>query len=531
MTVLVTQEELDRAARGTTAAAAPLPFTVKQEQATSAPACARDLLQEAQVLTQYNEEVLQRFLDTRILLDMWPRIYCTLEEYQQLLVTINWEDHARFVEQDYSESLARCVTKMINQNHIDRACLMRAREDRDAYLRRDDAIRDIIRTACKVPLVDDSEPEKPKTTYSCNGAKVSSGMTAWLAETRDNLVDKRLVCFLAGNMPVKSGDKVGRHTVYPIEGQVAGIAIPTDPKKQLTTSGSTIGNLLRIGLQSMQYLLNLLQNSLQLLVKLAACGLEWALGKLWVVKTALVMVLLTLMSHGVLTPESVLEFIQTNGLGPVTSLLQIMQKFCSVGFSSAALGAYLVVTLKAMEVVTDRQRAMIGSLMVKVFIPLFTVVCGLQYVNFEALGMSLPNVDSFNSFWSTVASTPGVGGGAAAVGDIPLTGFTEPAAVAAVQNATQTLQQAAQQVDISPIPAEVLQEGNTLFAEFVRNYGNDAAAGGFTPDDALAAVPVTLEAAEQGDEMFEEATTFLSWAVIGAALTAIRAGMATVKHM
>ena len=509
------------------------PADTMQPSSPSAPVCRQDLMQAGMKLVLLNEEVLQVFLDTTLLLNHWPKVWCNMEQFERLLQQINWDQHARFAEQRYSESLARCVNSMLNKNKIDTACMRRAEQDRNDFIERDEAIRDQLRRACKEPVFDNGDDKDEQPTYKCGEREISASLRAWLADTRDNLMDKRLVCFLKGGVLVKQGDKVGTHTVYRLENQVAGVAIPKDKKQQVTTGSSSIGNILAVGIRSMQHLFSLLLNSIALLTKLAACGLEWALSKLWIVRMAAVMVLLSLLSSDIVTPENVIQLIKDYALEHMVNMVQVMQKLCSIGFSPAALGAYIMVSLKVLEGLPQRQMAMMGSIMLKVFIPLFTVVCALKYVNFESLGMSLPGLEAFTAFWSSAASAPGMAGSVA--GDIPLGGTTSPMAAAAMERAATTLQDAVASVNITEIPDTILEQGNTLFSNFVDSYVSDAAATTGAVDaltaaeETLIGMPVTDAAADAGASLLQEAQDWLAFATVVVGLQVIRLGQAAAK--
>lgn len=398
----------------------PVQKKMKQVE-TKVAVCRPDVISEANKLVRLNEDVMERFVGTTTLLESKLRS-CDKAGKADLLRQIDWEKHSGFVQRQYAETVLQpCINKMINENRIDQECIQNSKLEVERFLERDSKIRQTIELACPtqlselgvLPLKEKTPAKKSKRSrFVCDGTKISEAIKSWLAKKDDKLKDKRLICFLGSDLTVKVGDTVGTHTVYIIDGKVAGIAQPKEEEDIQEESVSWLRSLLNAGVSTMQKSLSLILSTITFLTKMIGCGLSWFFPKLWFWKVAAVIVLLTLLVAGVLAPALVQQFMSSYLLWAVFKMLQILRFMCYISNAgNAGSGGTMLYWMwfffsnTLIASLPGAQILMMMNWFLKILLPLLGIACwalkGIDWINswtFGFFGLELGGMPDTNAF-------------------------------------------------------------------------------------------------------------------------------------
>lgn len=398
----------------------PVQKKMKQVE-TKVAVCRPDVISEANKLVRLNEDVMERFVGTTTLLESKLRS-CDKAGKADLLRQIDWEKHSGFVQRQYAETVLQpCINKMINENRIDQECIQNSKLEVERFLERDSKIRQTIELACPtqlselgvLPLKEKTPAKKSKRSrFVCDGTKISEAIKSWLAKKDDKLKDKRLICFLGSDLTVKVGDTVGTHTVYIIDGKVAGIAQPKEEEDIQEESVSWLRSLLNAGVSTMQKSLSLILSTITFLTKMIGCGLSWFFPKLWFWKVAAVIVLLTLLVAGVLAPALVQQFMNSYLLWAVFKMLQILRFMCYISNAgNAGSGGTMLYWMwfffsnTLIASLPGAQILMMMNWFLKILLPLLGIACwalkGIDWINswtFGFFGLELGGMPDTNAF-------------------------------------------------------------------------------------------------------------------------------------
>lgn len=405
----------------------PVQKKMKQVE-TKVAVCRPDVISEANKLVRLNEDVMERFVGTTTLLESKLRS-CDKAGKADLLRQIDWEKHSGFVQRQYAETVLQpCINKMINENRIDQECIQNSKLEVERFLERDSKIRQTIELACPtqlselgvLPLKQKTPAKKSKRSrFVCDGTKISEAIKSWLAKKDDKLKDKRLICFLGSDLTVKVGDTVGTHTVYIIDGKVAGIAQPKEEEDIQEESVSWLRSLLNAGVSTMQKSLSLILSTITFLTKMIGCGLSWFFPKLWFWKVAAVIVLLTLLVAGVLAPALVQQFMNSYLLWVVAKMLQMVRFLCYIsnGGTSGVSGTMLYWMSfffgnRLIGLLPGGQIIVLISWFITILMPLLGIACwalkGIDWLNSWTFGFfdiglgDMPDTSAFRGWMSNM---------------------------------------------------------------------------------------------------------------------------------
>lgn len=392
----------------------PLPVPPKPPKATDPvppKACSLEVKQAADKLVALNSKLMTTFLGTKAVLDFKLRTSCTTsDEKINLMNKIKWDEFSDYVESHYANKvLIPCIHKMVNDNKIDSACIQAAVTEAEQFEKRNDDILKQIETACPAAEPDEEasampapppkkqkKDKKKQDIYNCNNQKISPAMQQWLANTKDKLTDKRLLCYLKGNINVKIQDKIGAHTVYQIDQDagVVGIAIPKEEEEITQGSVGWIGMLLQAGIQMMQHMINIILTTITLLVRLARCGVSFVINNLWMWKFAAIFVMMALLGYGAMNAGTFVQYIKDYSLQHVGKIVQLVQPLCNMGMTSftSMLVVYFVMQMASLLPGGREMRFLrtVFRLTTQLFYPMLMVTCfAIQLFNFSKVVTTL----------------------------------------------------------------------------------------------------------------------------------------------